>query len=185
MLGKRWRWSSRATAPSSRFARVVGDLNQDGVDRLVLFAGAAFQDINYEFRSRSDLRKLGVAVAHVETGSAAEAADLRRDDVVLSVAGKPITDAPTFWRALANAGNGDRLLLVIRRPSTFDSATRTVSLVTDRVWDPSRLLQRTVKGWIDAPAPKPKNEPKNEGAASRPASSPLGRDGAGSVPAKH
>jgi C-terminal processing protease CtpA/Prc len=164
---------------------VVGDLNQDGVDRLVLFAGAAFQDINYEFRSRSDLRKLGVAVAHVETGSAAEAADLRRDDVVLSVAGKPATDAPTFWRALANAGNGDRLLLVIRRPSTFDSATRTVSLVTDRVWDPSRLLQRTVKGWIDAPAPKPKNEPKNEGNASRPASSPLGRDGAGSVPAKH
>jgi S1-C subfamily serine protease len=129
---------------------VVANLNHDCIDKLVLFAGAAFQDIHFEFRSRSDVKREGVAVAHVEMGSAAEAADLRRDDVVVSIGGKPITGTEEFWKLVAETRNNERLILVIRRPSSFDSATRTIALVADRVWDPTRFLRRAPGGWVGA-----------------------------------
>lgn len=131
----------------------VADLNADGIDRLVLFAGAAFQDIHYEFRARSDVRREGVAVAHVEFGSAAEAADLRRDDVVISIGGKVLRNTLDLWKLASETKHNERLILVVRRPSSFDSATRTLTLVADRVWDPMRCLRRAPGGWVGiAPA---------------------------------
>lgn len=128
----------------------VNDLSNDGVRQLVLFAGAALQNIHYELRARTELRRQGVLVAHVEAGSAAEAADLRRDDVILSVGGKAVEDVAALWKILANVNHGDRLFMVVKRPSSFDSATRTILLVSDKIWDPTRFLTRSGAGWIDA-----------------------------------
>ncbi len=130
----------------------VADLGADVVDRLVLFGGAGFHDVAYEIRSRTDLPRAGVFVADVAPGSAAEGADLRRDDVVLTAGGRPLGGVDDLWRALGALRHGDRVLLVVRRPSSFDSATRTVMLGVDRVWDPVRRLLRSERGWVDASA---------------------------------
>jgi len=120
----------------------VADLNRDVPQTLVLSSGACFHDVGYELRARADLRRRGAFVSCVAPGSAAEAAGLERDDLVVAVGGKPVEDAASIARILAAARDGERLTLVVRRPSSFDSATRTLALVIDRVWDPSRILVR-------------------------------------------
>ncbi|HKE01294.1 MAG TPA: trypsin-like peptidase domain-containing protein [Planctomycetota bacterium] len=135
----------------SSVALTVADLSKDVVGRLALFAGAAFHDVVYEVRSRTDLPRQGAMVACVAMGSAAEAAELRRDDLVLSVAGRPIADVESLWAAVASSKEGDRLVIVARRPSSFDSATRTITLVVDKRWDPCQLLARSDSGWKEAP----------------------------------
>jgi pro-apoptotic serine protease NMA111 len=129
----------------------VADLAADGADRLALFAGAAFQDVSYEIRARTDLRRRGALLAYVAPGSAAEAAGLQRDDLLLSLGGREVTDAEALWRLVSSAREGEKLVLVMRRPSSFDSATRTLTLVADRTWDPSRFLVRGAGGWSEAP----------------------------------
>ncbi|MBI3817367.1 MAG: trypsin-like peptidase domain-containing protein [Planctomycetes bacterium] len=142
----------------------VIDLMEDGVKQMALFGGAAMQNLHYELRARSEMKRQGVLVAHVEAGSAAEAADLRRDDVILSVAGKQVEDVAALWKILSNVAHGERIFMVIRRPSTFDSATRSVLFISDKIWDPTRFLVRTDAGWIDGAgaqtaAPSPESRP--------------------------
>jgi S1-C subfamily serine protease len=152
----------------------VADMSKDRADRIVLFGGAAFHNITYELRSRADLKKDGVFVAHVEMGSAAEAAELRRDDVIIKIGARAIHDVRDLWNALENVPHGERLVMVVRRPSSFDSATRTVVFVADRIWDPTRFLVRTPSGFIDSP---PGSAPD-----SRPASRPAPRSPAETQP---
>ncbi|MFN0205577.1 MAG: trypsin-like peptidase domain-containing protein [Planctomycetota bacterium] len=150
-------------------AMTVADMAGDRVDQLVLFGGAAFHNITFEIRARADLRRDGVFVSYVEMGSAAEAADLRRDDVILKVGSTTIRDVYDLWDVLLKVEHGEKLILVVRRPSSFDSATRTVSMVSDRIWDPTRFLVRTPAGFIDSPPAKLLTRTESQPAESRPA----------------
>lgn len=144
----------------------VSDLHKEGVDRIALFCGAAFHDVSYEVRARTDLARRGALVSHVTPGSAAEAADLQRDDLILAIGGRPIADAAQLWRVFEQARHGDRLSLLVRRPASFDSATRLLLLTVDRAWDSARFLTRRGGRWSDS------SEPPQSAPASRPSGAP-------------
>ncbi|MBI1734973.1 MAG: Do family serine endopeptidase [Candidatus Rokubacteria bacterium] len=58
----------------------------------------------------------GVVVAEVAAGSPAEAAGLKRGDVILEIAGKPIPDAAAFTRELAAVPPDQGVRVYIHRP---------------------------------------------------------------------
>jgi S1-C subfamily serine protease len=58
----------------------------------------------------------GVVVVDVASGSPAEAAGLKRGDVILEIGGKPIPDADAFTRELAAVPPGQAVRVYIHRP---------------------------------------------------------------------
>jgi serine protease Do/serine protease DegQ len=58
----------------------------------------------------------GVVVLEVAAGGPAEAAGLRRGDVILEAARQPVSDAAELGRALAALAPGDSVLLYVHRP---------------------------------------------------------------------
>jgi S1-C subfamily serine protease len=55
-------------------------------------------------------------VADVTTGGAAEAAGLRRGDVILEMDGRPVTDPQAFSRELGAVAPGQAVRVYIHRP---------------------------------------------------------------------
>ena len=58
----------------------------------------------------------GVVVTDVQAGSAAEKAGLRRGDVVLEIAGRPVRDVAAFYRELGVVKPGDSVRVYLSRP---------------------------------------------------------------------
>jgi len=58
----------------------------------------------------------GVVVTDVQAGSAAEKAGLRRGDVVLEIAGRPVRDVAAFYRELGAVKPGDSVRVYLSRP---------------------------------------------------------------------
>jgi serine protease Do len=64
-------------------------------------------------------KTLGVVVTGVESGSAAEEADLRRGDVIEEVNHKPVRSVNEFSNAVSQIGKQSVLLLINRGGNTL------------------------------------------------------------------
>jgi serine protease Do len=58
----------------------------------------------------------GVVVVDVTAGGSADAAGLRRGDIILEAARQPVSDPAELRRALAALAPGDSALLYVHRP---------------------------------------------------------------------
>src|SRR5881392_1241938 len=75
----------------------------------------------------------GLLVTDVVAGSPADKAGLRRGDVIVEVGKKPVADPATLFRTLAQLKPGDRVLVLVQRPS---SGGRAEYLVMERSRQP-------------------------------------------------
>jgi len=103
-------------AVPSNMARVVMDtlIRSGKVRRGQL--GITVQKVNSEIAERLGLQdQKGVAVVQVQSGSAAERAGLRKDDVISAFNGNEVNDPNTFRNQVASAGPGSEVTLTVRR----------------------------------------------------------------------
>jgi S1-C subfamily serine protease len=63
--------------------------------------------------------KSGIVVQHVQTGRAADLAGLKTGDIILEVNKRPITDAASLNKIVAEARSGDLFLLYVYRFGSF------------------------------------------------------------------
>lgn len=78
--------------------------------------GLAVRNLTGDERAEAKLETGGVIVERVETGSAAEEAGVMRGDIVLQVAGEPVSSAAGFARAVREQRKSDKpVLLRVRR----------------------------------------------------------------------
>ena len=103
-------------AVPSNMARVVMDtlIRSGKVRRGQL--GITVQKVNSEIAERLGLQdQKGVAVVQVQSGSAAERAGLRKDDVITAFNGNEVNEPNTFRNQVASAGPGSEVTLTVRR----------------------------------------------------------------------
>jgi serine protease Do len=82
--------------------------------------GLGLQDVTPEMAEKLGLREhQGVVVVAVAPGSPADSAGIRRGDVLLEVDRKPVKSVEETREAIAQAEDGDLLLLVNRDESSF------------------------------------------------------------------
>jgi S1-C subfamily serine protease len=95
---------------------VVTELMEHGVVRRAVL-GVYVKSVAADDPERERYAALGAApairIAHVVPGSAAERAGLREDDLVLSLAGQTVGDAPAFAAAIANR-HGQTEIAILR-----------------------------------------------------------------------
>jgi serine protease Do len=81
--------------------------------------GLSVRNLTDEERAELKLESGGVLVTSVESGSAADEAGLQRGDVILQVAGEPVSGATAFGRAVREQRKSDKpILLRVRRGSS-------------------------------------------------------------------
>ncbi len=101
--------------PSKIVAKVVADLKEYGVAQRA-YLGARIQEINSTFARENNIdRDNGVYIGEVTANSAAEAAGLRKGDVVLAVDGVPTLRSSDLLEQLGRKRPGDRVELTILR----------------------------------------------------------------------
>jgi S1-C subfamily serine protease len=78
--------------------------------------GLAVRNLTGDERTEAKLETGGVIVERVETGSAAEEAGVMRGDIVLQVAGEPVSSTAGFARSVREQRKSDKpVLLRVRR----------------------------------------------------------------------
>ncbi|MGB3547635.1 MAG: Do family serine endopeptidase [Saprospiraceae bacterium] len=101
--------------PSKIVAKVVADLKEYGVAQRA-YLGARIQEINSAFARENDIdRDNGVYIGEVTANSAAEAAGLKKGDIVLAVDGVPTLRSSDLLEQLGRKRPGDRVELTILR----------------------------------------------------------------------
>lgn len=105
--------------PSTIVSKVVVDLKEYGVVQRALL-GIQYQEINADFvEARGE--ELGISdiggawVAEVTPGGAAEAAGIRKGDIVLSIDGKPIDSSARLSEIIASRRPGEKVKISVKR----------------------------------------------------------------------
>ena len=101
--------------PSNLARRIVEDLRDGGVVRRG-FLGIGLQDPDEDLARALGLASArGALVTEIEPGLPADAAGLRRGDVVVDVDGTPVADAASLIRAIGRYKPGERVALGLWR----------------------------------------------------------------------
>ena len=118
--------------PSTLVRKVVEDLIEFGeVQRAVL--GVQIRDVNAELAREEGLERIeGVWVAEAMEGGAAEAAGIRKGDVILSVDGNRVNSVARLQELVARFRPGDKVDFVIRRNGRTREITATLRNVEGR-----------------------------------------------------
>ncbi len=105
--------------PSTIVKKVVVDLKEYGIVQRALL-GIQYQEINSDFIERRG-EELGIDevggawVAEVTAGGAAEAAGIRKGDIVLSIDGKKIDSSARLGELIASKRPGEKVKISIKR----------------------------------------------------------------------
>ena len=105
--------------PSTIVKKVVVDLKEYGIVQRALL-GIQYQEINSDFIERRG-EELGIDevggawVAEVTAGGAAEAAGIRKGDVVLSIDGKKIDSSARLGEVIASKRPGEKVKISVKR----------------------------------------------------------------------
>ena len=126
--------------PSSIVKKVVVDLKEYGIVQRALL-GIQYQEINSDFIERFGkeygISEVGGAwVAEVTAGGAAEAAGIRKGDVVLSIDGKKIDSSARLSEVIASKRPGESVKISVKREGEvkhFDVTLRNKAGKTEPV----------------------------------------------------
>lgn len=100
--------------PSNIADKVVADLKSKG--RVVRgYLGIGIQGLSDSEAEEFDLPSAGVLVSRVEEGSPAQNAGLKKYDLITSVNGKPVKNAPDLSLTIAQCNPGDVVKLTVYR----------------------------------------------------------------------
>lgn len=119
-LGYQWgRSAGRARLPEIQFQRQpIVPVPEPGIPRHELqpvgrpYLGVTFQSITPELRAQHDFRvPQGALITDVVVGSPAEAADLRRGDIITAVEGQPVTEDRNLAQLILRYAPGDEIEL--------------------------------------------------------------------------
>ncbi|MEM1215976.1 MAG: trypsin-like peptidase domain-containing protein [Bacteroidota bacterium] len=108
--------------PANLVRKVVRDLRDYGMVQRALL-GTFINEVTPDLAAENDLAEIaGVVVTRIEEGSGAEAAELQRGDIILSIDNTPTKTVPQLQEILAQKSPGDRVQVQLVR----NGQTRTV-----------------------------------------------------------
>lgn len=112
--------------PISIAQKVVNDLKEFGVVQRALL-GVNIRDIDKNLAEEKDLDKIeGVFVAAVGENSAAKAAGIEEEDVILSVNNEPVNSVPELQEKISRYRPGDKVKVLIKRGNKQKHLTVTL-----------------------------------------------------------
>ncbi len=105
--------------PSNIARKIVGDLREYGIVQRALL-GVAMQEITSEWveqlgEKNGIKEREGVFIAEVSKGSAAEAAGIKKGDVLLEVNSQKVSSPSTVQQTINNFSPGDKINISIKR----------------------------------------------------------------------
>ena len=112
--------------PANMARHVMDDLRKDGKVRRAQL-GVTVQGVTSDLAASLGLKNVGGAiVSSVAPGSAAERAGLKRNDVIQSFDGAPVTDSNSLRNRVANTPPGSKATVVVVRDGSERSFTVTL-----------------------------------------------------------
>jgi len=112
--------------PSNMARHVMDDLRKDGKVRRAQL-GVVVQGITSDLAASLGLKSVsGAIVSSVAPGSAAERAGLKRNDVIQSFDGAPVTDSNSLRNRVANTAPGSKATVVVVRDGSEKTFTVTL-----------------------------------------------------------
>jgi serine protease Do len=101
--------------PSNIVVKVVADLKAHGIVQRALL-GISIVSMNAEIADELGVDVVeGVYVAGVSAGSGADDAGITKDDIILSIDGKPVKDVASLQEQVANHSPGDQVNVTLLR----------------------------------------------------------------------
>jgi len=112
--------------PSNMARHVMDELRKDGRVRRAQL-GVTVQGVTSDLAASLGLKSVGGAIiSSVAPGSAAERAGLKRNDVIQSFDGAPVTDSNSLRNRVANTAPGSKATVVVVRDGSEKSFTVTL-----------------------------------------------------------
>jgi S1-C subfamily serine protease len=112
--------------PSNMARHVMDDLRKDGRVRRAQL-GVSVQPVTSDMAASLGLKHVGgVIIGSVTPGSAADHAGLKRNDVITSFDGEPVSDSNGLRNRVANAQPGSKVAVVVIRDGSERSFTVTL-----------------------------------------------------------
>ena len=112
--------------PSNMARHVMDDLRKDGKVRRAQL-GVTVQGITSDLAASLGLKSVsGAIISSVAPGSAAERAGLKRNDVIQSFDGAPVTDSNSLRNRVANTAPGSKATVVVVRDGSEKTFTVTL-----------------------------------------------------------
>ncbi len=120
-------------------------LDGRGLDRCLLWAGAALHAPHHALAAQRGIEREGVYVSWFWYGSPANRARLGGTRRILAVDGQPTPDLDAFLAAVAGRPDGDAVRL---RTADLEGKVSVVSLELDQQFWPTVELRRGERGWL-------------------------------------